>query len=161
MRPATKQSMFLAWTGAALVGALFISACTNSRQAETTPTTTSTSQNAPTAESPVAVPDLKGKSFEYQVGDYRIRLTFLEQKSVHWEYLAAPNGLIGKNATETIESMPIRNDIVLLAWKEADGTQVLDVLDLGRMVLHANFVTASGERHSTEANVEPVQVANR
>ena len=102
-------------------------------------------------------PVVKGKAFEYKIGDYHLRLTFLEENSVHWEYLAAPGGLTGKNATETIDSMPIRNDVLLVAWKEADGTQVLDVLDLGRMVIHANYVTANGERTSAQADLQPVK----
>lgn len=102
-------------------------------------------------------PVVKGKIFEYQIGDYHLRLTFLEENSVHWEYLAAPDGMTGKNATEVIDSMPIRNDVILVAWKEADGTQVLDVLDLDRMVVHTNFVTANGERHSAQADLQPAK----
>lgn len=152
MRPATNRRLFLAWTVAALVCTPVISSCTNSQQAQEPPAA---------AGSTIQMPDLKGKAFEYQVADYRLRLTFLGPNSVHWEYLAAPGGLTGKNSTETIDSMPIRNDIVLIAWKEADGTQVLDVLDLGRNVIHTNFVTATGERHSAQANMQPVQAPNR
>lgn len=99
---------------------------------------------------------LAGKTFEYHVADYHLRLTFEEETRVHWEYLSAPGGLTGKNATETIEQMPVRDDVVIIAWKEADGTQVVDVLDLGRMVIHANFVTADGERSSSQADVQLV-----
>lgn len=98
-------------------------------------------------------PGLVGQSFEYEVGDYHLRITFVEPTRVHWFYLAAPNGLAGKDATETIEMTWIRKDIVLVCWKEADGTQVVDVLDVGKMVIYANFVTADGTRSSSQANV--------
>lgn len=143
MRPATNRRMFLAWTGAALASTSAVSACTKNQP-----------QELPTGGSAIDRPVVKGKVFEYQVEDYRLRLTFLEENTVRWEYLAAPGGLTGKNDTETIDSMPIRNDILLIAWKEADGTQVLDVLDLGRMVIHTNYVTASGERFSSRADLQ-------
>ncbi|MGH3673953.1 MAG: MoaF-related domain-containing protein [Pseudonocardiaceae bacterium] len=147
MRSAANRIMFLAWTVAALIGISAFSACGKSQQ----------DQALPTAGSAVKAPAVKGKAFEYQVGDYRLRLTFLEEKTVHWEYLAAPGGLTGKNATETIDSIPIRDDVLMVAWKEADGTQVLDVLDLGRMVIYPNFVTANGERNSSHADMRQVQ----
>ena len=43
--------------------------------------------------------------------------------------------------------------IVVLRWKEADGTNVIDVLDLANMKLYANFVTADGQRFSSEPDV--------
>ena len=146
MRTATRRA-FLVWTGAALIIASAVSSCTTSQSA----------QERPTVGSSISAPSVEGKKFEYQVGDYHIRLTFLDENSVHWEYLAAPDGLAGKNATENIDSMAIRDDILLVGWKEADGTQVLDVLDLGRMVIHANYVTASGERHSSQADLRQVE----
>ena len=151
MRPDTTRRMLLAWTGAALAVTTVVSACTTSQHA----------QERPATGSAMDMPVVKGKAFEYQIGDYHLRLTFLNEKSVHWEYLAAPDGLAGKNATETIDSMPIRNDVLLVAWKEADGTQVLDVLDLSRMVIHTNYVTANGERHSAQADLQPAQMPNR
>lgn len=144
MRPATNRRMLLAWTGAALVITSAVSACTTSQHA----------QERPTTGSAMDMPVIEGKTFEYQIGDYHLRLAFLNENSVHWEYLAAPDGLTGKNATEIIDSMPIRNDVLLVALKEADGTQVLDVLDLNRMVIHTNFVTANGERHSAQADLQ-------
>ena len=146
MRPATNRFIFLAWTVAALIGISAFSACAKGQPA----------QEVPTAGSVVKAPAVKGKAFEYQVGDYHLRLTFLEENTVHWEYLSAPNGLTGKNATETIDSIPIRDDVLMVAWKEADGTQVLDVLDLGRMVIYPNFVTAKGERNSSHADMRQV-----
>jgi hypothetical protein len=147
VRPATNRFIFLACTVAALIGISTFSACAKNPQPE----------ERPTAGSAVKAPAVKGKAFEYQVGDYRLRLTFLEENTVHWEYLSAPNGLTGKNATETIDSTPIRDDVLLVAWKEADGTQVLDVLDLGRMVVYPNFVTANGERNSSHAEMRQVK----
>jgi len=65
----------------------------------------------------------------------------------------APDGLTGKQATETIERTDVRPDVFLLRWLEDDGTQVIDVLDWGLMTMHANFVTADGQRFSAQAPV--------
>lgn len=96
---------------------------------------------------------LTGKAFEYQVADYHLRVTFEAEDRLHWEYLAAPDGLTGKQATETIERTDVRPDVFLLRWLEDDGTQVIDVLDWGLMTMHANFVTADGQRFSAQAPV--------
>jgi predicted SnoaL-like aldol condensation-catalyzing enzyme len=89
---------------------------------------------------------LKGRSFEYQVDDYHIQITFEDETQLRWEYLAAPDGLTGKTATETIERSDIRPDIILMRWTEEDGTNVFDVLDLGAMTIYANGVTPDGQR---------------
>jgi hypothetical protein len=57
---------------------------------------------------------LKDTVFEYRVGEYHLRITFLEENELFWEYLCAPNGQTGKNATEQIERTQIRNDMLLM-----------------------------------------------
>jgi hypothetical protein len=99
---------------------------------------------------------LRCRAFEYRVGDYHLRIKFPEENQLFWEYRAAPNGLTGKNATEQIERTQIRSDLLLLRWKEADGTQVIDVLDLGKMMMYANFVTTNGDRVSAQAELVAV-----
>ena len=100
---------------------------------------------------------LKCRVFDYQVGDYALRLRFLEENRIMWLYRAAPNGQTGKNATEQIERTQIRADVLLMRWKEADGTQVIDVLDLGRMKIYANFVLPNGDLGASEANLSAVR----
>ena len=93
--------------------------------------------------------------FNYKVvnGTYHIQLTFNDEKTITWKYLSAPEDQTGKSATETIDRKDIREDIILMAWDEDDGTKVIDVLDLGKMMLHANFVTADGQRFVSQADV--------
>lgn len=100
---------------------------------------------------------LKGKAFEYQVGEYHLHITFLEENQLRWKYLAAPGGMTGKTATETIERVQLRQNQFLMMWKEADGTQVVDVVDLGKMMMYANFVLANGERFSAQAELIAVE----
>ena len=137
----------------AFVAAL-ASACSgsSSNEASDAPTTTTGGSRALTTP---ADPTMKGRAFEYQVGDFHLRLTFEEENQVHWEYLSAPDGLTGKNAVEHIDRATISDDVVLLMWKEADGSQVLDILDFGRMKMFSNFVL-NGERGSAVADVQEV-----
>ncbi|UJR32500.1 hypothetical protein I4U23_019962 [Adineta vaga] len=100
---------------------------------------------------------LKCKTFEYRVDDYHLRIKFLEENKLFWEYLSAPYGLTGKNATEQIERTQIRTDMIILRWKEADGINVIDVFDLDNMVMYANFVTIDGERISAQGNLMEVK----
>ena len=96
---------------------------------------------------------LKGSVFDYQVADYHIQITFEEETQLRWEYLAAPDGLTGKTATETIERSDVRPDVILMRWTEEDGTQVIDVLDLGAMIMYANGVGPDGQRFMAEAEL--------
>lgn len=100
---------------------------------------------------------LKCRVFDYQVGEYHLRLRFLEENRIMWQYRAAPDGQTGKNATEQIERTQIRSDVLLMRWKEADGTQVIDVLDLGNMKIYANYVLPNGDRGRAEANLMAVK----
>ena len=96
---------------------------------------------------------MKGRSFDYQVADYHIQITFEEETQLRWEYLAAPDGLIGKTATEEIERSDVRPDVILMRWTEEDGTQVIDVLDLGAMIMYANGVGPDGQLFMAEAEL--------
>lgn len=100
---------------------------------------------------------MKGRAFEYQVGEYHLHITFLEENQLRWEYLAAPNGLTGKTATEEIERVQLRQNQFLMMWKEADGTQVIDLLDLNQMTIYPNFVLANGDRFSSTAILTEVK----
>jgi hypothetical protein len=96
---------------------------------------------------------MKGRVFEYWVlNEYHVRTTFLEEDQLHWEYLSAPNGLTGTNSTEQIERTQVRSDILIVRW-EADGTNVLDVFDLGKMINHINVFQPNGERVIFSANM--------
>lgn len=100
---------------------------------------------------------LKGKAFEYAVGDYHLRITFEDETRLRWEYLKAPDGLTGKTATENIDRRDLRPDLILMAWDEQDGTHVVDILDLKTMRLYANFVTPDNQRFFVDASVNPVE----
>ena len=88
---------------------------------------------------------LTGRAFEYSVGDYHIFIEFLAEDQLRWEYVEAPEGDKGKTDTEEITRVDVRDDILLMSWKEATGVYVIDVLDLGNMKLYSNFVTPEHE----------------
>ncbi len=96
---------------------------------------------------------LSGRAFEYHVAGYHICVTFTGEDSLKWLYLAAPNDDAGKTATEKFDRRDLRADVVMLAWTEADGSNVTDVFDLGEMALHASFVTPDGKRFFSDANL--------
>ncbi|MGI9464818.1 MAG: O-methyltransferase [Aestuariivirgaceae bacterium] len=99
-----------------------------------------------------------GRVFEYTIGDFHLRVRFQAENQLKWEYLSAPDGLTGKTRIENIDRRDIHPNIILMAWTEADGSQVIDVLDLGQMVMHANFVTPDGKkRFFTKAEVTEIK----
>ena len=48
----------------------------------------------------------------------------------------------------------LRPDVIMLAWTEASGANVTDVLDLGEMALHASFVMPDGKRFFSDAELK-------
>ena len=100
---------------------------------------------------------LTGRTFDYQIADYKIRATFLAEDQLRWTYLAAPEGQKGKTADEKLDRRDIHYGIVLLSWTEKDGTNVVDVLDLQTMTMHANAVLPDGKRFFTKAAVTEVK----
>ncbi len=96
---------------------------------------------------------LSGRAFDYHVAGYHICVTFTAEDSLKWLYLAAPNDDAGKSATEKFDRRDMRADVVMLAWTEADGSNVTDVFDLGEMALHASFVTPDGKRFFSDADL--------
>ncbi|MEH6526806.1 MAG: MoaF N-terminal domain-containing protein [Sneathiella sp.] len=96
---------------------------------------------------------LTGRTFDYQIEDYKIRAEFLAEDRLRWTYLSAPGDLKGKTADEKLDRRDIHSGIILLSWTEKDGTNVVDVLDLQTMTMHANAVFANGVRFFTKAMV--------
>ena len=100
---------------------------------------------------------LSGRTFDYQIADYKIRAEFLAEDKLRWTYLEAPDGQKGKTAEETLDRRDIHYGIILLSWTEQDGTNVVDVLDLQTMTMHANAVLPNGKRFFTKAAVTEVK----
>jgi len=100
---------------------------------------------------------LSGRTFDYQIADYKIRVEFLAEDKLRWTYLEAPDGQKGKTAEETLDRRDIHYGIILLSWTEKDGTNVVDVLDLQTMTMHANAVMPNGKRFFTKAAVTEVK----
>lgn len=99
------------------------------------------------------LPTLAGRAYEYEIGDYHLHIVFDGEDRLHWTYLKAPEGQAGKNALEHLEVLEhIRENVLLMEWKEESGVQVIDVLDLEKMILYCSFVTPEGERffHKTK-----------
>ena len=85
--------------------------------------------------------------------DILIRVKFLEENQLNWEYRVDPNGQTGRNATEQIERTQIRSDVLSIRWKEVDGTHVINVFDLGKMMMYVNFITPDGDRFTSQGKV--------
>ena len=101
------------------------------------------------------LPTLTGRAYEYEVGNYHLHIVFQGDNRLHWTYLKAPDGQAGKNALEHLDVLvPIRENVLLMEWKEESGTQVIDVLDLEKMMIYCSFVTADGERFFVQAKVK-------
>ncbi|MCP4328379.1 MAG: hypothetical protein GY791_08085 [Alphaproteobacteria bacterium] len=100
---------------------------------------------------------LDGRTFDYEVAGYRIRVEFLAEDKLRWTYLEAPDGQQGKTAEEALDRRDIHYGIVLLSWTEDDGTSVIDIFDLQTMTLHANAVLLDGQRLFTKAAMTEVK----
>ena len=94
-----------------------------------------------------------GKVIEYSVAGYTIRMEMLSERTLRWTYLQAPTAAEkGQSAIETIDHVVLRDDLLLAAWTEKSGTQVVDVFDFGQRRVVANFVMPDGKRYLSQAN---------
>jgi hypothetical protein len=93
-----------------------------------------------------------GKTIEYSIAGYTIQADFLSDKQLRWTYLKSPIASeVGKTAVEQIDQLGIRRDVILAAWTEQSGAQVVDVFDFGKRKVIANFVTPDGKRYQSVA----------
>jgi hypothetical protein len=99
-----------------------------------------------------------GKTIEYSVAGYTIQAEFLSDKQLRWTYLKAPTPAeVGKTAIETTDNISLRRDLVLAAWTEASGANVVDVFDFGKRKVIANFVMPDGKRYQSVADFKIVK----
>ena len=104
-----------------------------------------------------AMNTLTGRKFDYEVAGYKIRAEFLAEDKLRWTYLEAPDGQKGKTADESLDRTDVHYGVILLAWTEKDGTNVVDILDLQTMTMHANAVMPDGKRFFTKTAVTEVK----
>ena len=97
---------------------------------------------------PQAETKLTGKTFLCDWGPYRVRFEFLSETQLKWEYLKAPPKEVGVNEIVTLDRHDIRPNLVLMAWSQKDGTEVVDVLDLEKLEIHINFFDPGKKRTS-------------
>lgn len=96
---------------------------------------------------------MTGRTFEYTVSGYRIKLRFDSENTISWERLEAPDGTAGMKGSQTVDRQNVHPGIFVMAWTEEDGSNVVDVVDTQRMELFANFVTGDGKRFQTQAKL--------
>lgn len=96
-----------------------------------------------------------GKVLTYSIAGYRIQIELLSDKQVRWTYLDAPTPEEkGKTALENTDQISIREDLILIAWTEKSGAQVVDVFDFANKTLYANFVMPDGKRYQSQASFD-------
>lgn len=91
---------------------------------------------------------LAGKAYLCDWEPYKVRFEFLSETQLKWTYLKAPPKEIGMNETVTLDRHDIRPNLVLMAWSQKDGTEVVDVLDLEKLEIHINFFDPGKKRTS-------------
>jgi len=100
---------------------------------------------------------LAGRTFRYAVGPYRIQVRFETETRLRWTYLAAPNNQAGKSAPQTFDRADLRPDVLMLAWTEANGTQVTDIYDLRAMRLYVSALRSGKQRIFLQAKMTEVK----
>ncbi|WP_291734143.1 MoaF N-terminal domain-containing protein [Leisingera sp. F5] len=102
-----------------------------------------------------AINDVTGKSYEYAVSGYRIRMDFIAPDRIRWTRVEAPDGTAGTSGEEEIVHTDLRPGVFVIAFTEADGN-VVDVFDIQRNRLFVNYITNDGTRFHSEAVIEDV-----
>lgn len=102
-----------------------------------------------------AINDVTGKSFEYDVAEYRIRLDFLAVDRIRWTRIEAPDDSAGTSGEEEIVHIDLRPGVFIIAFTEAEGN-VVDTFDLQRKRLFVTYITNDGKRFHSETAIKDV-----
>jgi hypothetical protein len=121
------------------------------------PSTAATSEEAHSWDAEVsAINTVTGKSFEYSIMGYRIKLDFISPEKIRWTRLEAPDGTAGQSGEEDIVQTNLRPGVFLVAFTEAEGN-VVDAFDLQRKRLFVTYITNNGKRFHNETSIEEVK----
>lgn len=99
--------------------------------------------------------DVTGKSFEYAVSGYRIRMDILAVDRIRWTRLEAPDGSAGTSGEEEVVHTDLRSGLFMIAFTEAGGN-VVDAFDLQRKRLFITYITNDGARFHSETAFKDV-----
>lgn len=84
-------------------------------------------------------PDIVGKTYLFDYGEYAYDITITSDKSLHWKLVKGSfeGPKIGKNP---YLSSTIADGVLFISWKEESGYQFYNVMDLntGKLTTHAN-----------------------
>ncbi|RLW69810.1 MAG: hypothetical protein B6D71_08860 [gamma proteobacterium symbiont of Stewartia floridana] len=84
-------------------------------------------------------PNIVGKTFLYDYGDYAYEITITSDESLHWKLVKG--SFEGPDAgNNPYLASQIGNGIIFLSWKEESGYQFYNLMNLnsGKLTTHAN-----------------------
>ncbi|MCI5125398.1 MAG: hypothetical protein D3925_13225 [Candidatus Electrothrix sp. AR5] len=84
-------------------------------------------------------PDIIGKTYLFDYGEYAYDITITSDKSLHWKLVKG--SFEGPSTGDNpYLSSTIADGVLFISWKEASGYQFYNVMDLktGKLTTHAN-----------------------
>src|SRR5207249_17923 len=85
------------------------------------------------------IPRPAGHRFQYSYENgITLVIAFADEHTLHWEAITGPEQ--GHSATEAYDSVVVAPNIHFIAWLEADGTAVSQVVDYNQMVVHTSLI---------------------
>jgi len=83
-----------------------------------------------------------GQIFEIAFAAFTPRITILSDRELRVEIVAGDN--LGFSDTVEYEAVAVRDDVVLLSWREHIGSTIVHVLDLAALLAYTAVTPASG-----------------
>ncbi len=84
-------------------------------------------------------PDIVGKTYLFDYGEYAYDITIISDKSLHWKLVKG--SFEGPSTGDNpYLSSKIADGVLFISWKEKSGMQFYNVMDLttGRLTTHAD-----------------------
>uniref|UniRef100_UPI004056F954 MoaF-related domain-containing protein n=1 Tax=Candidatus Electrothrix sp. TaxID=2170559 RepID=UPI004056F954 len=84
-------------------------------------------------------PDIVGKTYLFDYGEYAYDITITSDKSLHWKLVKG--SFEGPSTGDNpYLSSKIADNVLFISWKEESGYQFYNVMDLntGKLTTHAN-----------------------
>ncbi len=84
-------------------------------------------------------PDIVGKTYLFDYGEYAYDITITSDKSLHWKLVKGSFEGPSTGDNQYLSST-IADNVLFISWKEESGYQFYNVMDLntGKLTTHAN-----------------------
>src|SRR5262245_46352610 len=95
-----------------------------------------------------------GQSFQFDYGDFVVRVRYLSDSRLAWEQTKGPQA--GLKGEEQYGHATIRDDVVFFWWQEKDASVVTQVVDFAKGAVYTTWTSADQKLSGFQGKVSRI-----